>query len=67
MTRVEPLHCTYCDEVSQWSSERTETTLLGEEHSCPSCGMETTVWDEDEVQELERDVLPQFESPAPLF
>ncbi|MEE4272287.1 MAG: hypothetical protein V2I67_11465 [Thermoanaerobaculales bacterium] len=49
----DPVRCTYCDAVSDWSSEQTDTLLLGEEHECPSCGRQTAPWDEETNQDLE--------------
>jgi len=49
----DPVRCTYCDSISDWSSERTDATLLGEEHSCTSCGQQTSPWDEETNQNLE--------------
>jgi hypothetical protein len=51
--RPEPPRCTYCGSVSDWSSERTDATMLGEEHACTSCGEQTSSWDEETNQDLE--------------
>ncbi|MCU0304214.1 MAG: hypothetical protein MUC56_09185 [Thermoanaerobaculales bacterium] len=51
--RPDPIRCTYCGSISDWSSERTDATMLGEEHACSSCGRQTSSWDEEIAQRLE--------------
>ncbi len=51
--RPDPICCTYCGSISDWSSERTDATMLGEEHACSSCGEQTSSWDEEPNQQLE--------------
>jgi DNA-directed RNA polymerase subunit RPC12/RpoP len=53
MQRPDPIRCTYCGTISDWSSERTDATMLGEEHACQSCGRQTAAWDEETNQNLE--------------
>jgi len=53
MQRPDPIRCTYCGSISDWSSERTDATMLGEEHACTSCGQQTSSWDEETNQNLE--------------
>ena len=51
--RPDPIRCTYCGTISDWSSERTDATMLGEEHACRSCGEQTAPWSEETDQSLE--------------
>jgi hypothetical protein len=53
MQRPDPIRCTYCETISDWSSERTDATMLGEEHACSSCGQQTAAWAEETNQNLE--------------
>lgn len=53
MQRPDPIRCTYCDSISDWSSEQTDATMLGEEHVCPTCGRQTSPWDEETNQNFE--------------
>ena len=53
MQRPDPIRCTYCGSISDWSSERTDATMLGEEHACTSCGLQTSPWNEETNQNLE--------------
>ena len=53
MQRPDPIRCTYCGTISDWSSERTDATMLGEEYACPSCGQQTASWVEETNQDLE--------------
>jgi DNA-directed RNA polymerase subunit RPC12/RpoP len=51
--QTDAVRCTYCGSVSDWSAERTDATMLGEEHVCSSCGRQTSPWDEETNQNLE--------------
>ncbi len=51
--RPDPVRCTYCNSISDWSSERTDATMLGEEHACTTCGQQTSSWNEETNQNFE--------------
>ena len=67
MPRIDPVTCTYCGSVSQWSSERTERTELSETYECSSCGESTAVWDDTEVKRLDGGVRMPWVGPDPLY
>lgn len=67
MQRPDPIRCTYCGSISDWSSERTDATMLGEEHACTSCGRQTSSWDEETNQNLEASSAMTWLEADPIY
>lgn len=63
----DPVRCPYCESASAWSSEQTESTLVGEEHVCPSCGQQTTPWSEETNQSLDSRQSMDWLEADPIF
>jgi hypothetical protein len=67
MTKINPIHCTYCGSVSEWSAETTDSTELGEPHVCAGCEEVTSVWDDTDTQKLDHGELMEWVSAEPLY
>ena len=67
MQRPDPIRCTYCESISDWSSERTDATMLGEEYACPSCGEQTAQWNEETNQSLEPVQSMHWQEANPIY
>ena len=67
MQRPDPIRCTYCETISDWSSERTDATMLGEEYACPTCGQQTTAWAEETNQRLEPSTSMHWQEADPIY
>ena len=67
MQRPDPIRCTYCDAIQVWSSEQTDRTMMGEVHTCPSCGMETHTCDDHASHELEHERTMDWVAADPLY
>jgi len=65
--RPDPPRCTYCGAISDWSSERTDATMLGEEHACSSCGEQTASWLEETNQKLDPAVGMHWLEADPIY
>ena len=63
MQRPEPIRCTYCEAIQVWSAEQTDRTMMGEVHSCPSCGQTTHTCDDRASHQLEGETtMPWIEA-----
>ena len=67
MQRPDPIRCTYCGSISDWSSEHTDATMLGEEYACPSCGGQTASWVEETNQNLEPSATMHWQEADPIY
>jgi hypothetical protein len=63
MQRPEPIRCTYCEAIQVWSAEQTDRTMMGEVHTCPSCGQMTHTCDDCASHQLEGETtMPWIEA-----
>lgn len=67
MQRPDPLRCTYCGEISVWSAEQTDRTMIGEVHVCPSCNRETSTWANDVEPQLDGRLGMDWIEAEPLY
>jgi hypothetical protein len=67
MQKPEPIRCTYCEEIQVWSAEQTDRTMMGEVHTCPSCGQATHTCDDHAAHELEPDSIMHWIAAEPLY
>jgi hypothetical protein len=67
MERPDPIRCTYCNSISVWSAEQTDRTMIGEPHSCPTCGQSTHVCDDHATHELEAEQTMPWIAAEPLY
>jgi hypothetical protein len=67
MLRTDPIRCTYCEAVQDWSAEQTDRTMIGEVHTCPTCGQQTHTCDDHAAHELEVDGAMHWVSAEPLY
>jgi hypothetical protein len=67
MQRPDPIRCTYCNEISVWSAEQTDRTMMGEVQVCPTCGQQTTVCDDRASHELETTTSMDWIAAEPLY
>jgi hypothetical protein len=67
MQRPDPIRCTYCDAIQVWSAERTDRTMMGEVHTCPSCGQLTHTCDDRTSHQLEGDATMPWIEAEPLY
>ena len=67
MQRPDPIRCTYCDAIQVWSAEQTDRTMIGEVHTCPTCGQQTHTCDDRAAHELEVGANMHWISAEPLY
>ena len=67
MQRPDPIRCTYCDAIQVWSAEQTDRTMIGEVHTCPSCGKQTTCCDDHAAHQLEADPIMHWIAADPIY
>ena len=67
MQRPDPIRCTYCDAIQVWSAEQTDRTMMGEVHTCPSCGQTTHTCDDRTSHQLEGESTMPWEEAEPLY
>jgi hypothetical protein len=67
MQRPDPIRCTYCDEISVWSAEQTDRTMMGEVQTCPTCGRQTSICDDHATPELENGKSMHWIAAEPLY
>ena len=67
MQRPDPIRCTYCDTISVWSSEQTDRTMMGEVHTCPTCGQATHTCDDHAAHQLEPETGMDWVEAEPLY
>jgi hypothetical protein len=59
--------CTFCGATSSWSSERADSTEIGQDWVCPSCEQSSSVWGGDMVSPLETRADMPWAAPEPLM
>ena len=63
MQRPAPIRWTYCEDIQVWSAEQTDRTMMGEVHTCPSCGQMTHTCDDRPGHQLEGEAtMPWIEA-----
>ncbi len=67
MIKTDPIRCTYCEAVQDWSSERTDRTMMGEDYACPTCGQDTHTCDDHAMHEFEDDGGMKWVAAEPLY
>jgi hypothetical protein len=67
MQRPDPIRCTYCDAIQVWSAEQTDRTMMGEVHTCPSCGLMTHTCDDRTSYQLESEITMPWVEAEPLY
>ena len=67
MQRTDPIRCTYCDAISVWSAEQTDRTMMGEVHTCPTCGQATHTCDDHAAHQLEPENKMNWVEAEPLY
>jgi len=67
MQRTDPIKCTYCEAISVWSAERTDATMIGEVHTCPTCGKDTHTCDDRKAHQLDHDPSMHWIAAEPLY
>jgi hypothetical protein len=67
MQRPDPIRCTYCDAIQVWSAEQTDRTMMGEVHTCPSCGQTTHTCDDRTTHQLETENVMAWVEAEPLY
>jgi hypothetical protein len=67
MQRPDPIRCTYCDAIQVWSAEQTDRTMMGEVHTCPSCGQATHTCDDRTSHQLETENTMTWVEAEPLY
>ena len=67
MQRPDPIRCTYCDAIQGWSAEQTDRTMMGEVHTCPSCGQTTHTCDDHMSHQLEVESSMTWIEAEPLY
>jgi hypothetical protein len=67
MQRPDPMSCTYCGAISVWSAEQTDRTMIGEVHTCPSCGKDTHTCDDHLAPQLDADANMHWIAAEPLY
>jgi transposase len=50
-----------------WSAEQTDRTMIGEVHTCPSCGQQTHCCDDHAAHQLEADPIMHWIAADPLY
>jgi hypothetical protein len=50
-----------------WSAEQTDRTMMGEVHTCPSCGQATHTCDDCVTHELEPDSIMHWIAAEPIY
>ena len=67
MQRPDPIRCTYCGEISMWSAEQTDRTMMGETHTCPNCNQTTHTCDDGATHTLDSEQAMQWIAAEPLY
>ena len=67
MQRPDPIRCTYCEAIQVWSAEQTDRTMMGEVHTCPSCGQMTHTCDDRTGHQLEGETTMPWIEAEPLY
>ena len=67
MQRPDPIRCTYCDAIQVWSAEQTDSTMMGEVHTCPSCGKTTHTCDDRTSHQLEGEKNMPWIEAEPIY
>jgi hypothetical protein len=50
-----------------WSAEQTDRTMMGEVHTCPSCGQTTHTCDDRTSHQLEGEITMSWIEAEPLY
>lgn len=58
--------CSYCGTTSSWSAERSDSTEVGEEYTCPTCDRSTSVWEGEASDRLDAGDAMDWVHPEPL-
>jgi transcription elongation factor Elf1 len=67
MQRPDPIRCTYCNAIQVWSAEQTDRTMMGEVHTCPSCGQLTHTCDDRCSHQLDGENTMPWVEAEPLY